>query len=216
MKSKGHGKHGRKCLHSVLGDKVTHSIIESTTFTIFTLHPGGDSNPGTNVLWAETPPGQIFQVHMAAYPFPRCSYHFLLPCRVLKRGPNLSLDRCYDFKNILAEKFGENICIFCLNCCYFLQKFDHNIGFWENANFFAENLQKSQKIVIIASTPLFQCDAMFFFSFRVWLNLHSSFVSASEEASLRQSQPGLPDGLFSKPKIPIWVNIWGPCTGQCL
>jgi hypothetical protein len=31
--------------------------------------------------------------------------------------------------------------------------FDHNIGFWENANFFAENWQKLQKIVIITSTP---------------------------------------------------------------
>jgi hypothetical protein len=32
-----------------------------------------------------------------------------------------------------------------------MQKFDHNIGFY--ANFFAENRQKSQKIVIITSTP---------------------------------------------------------------
>jgi hypothetical protein len=29
---------------------------------------------------------------------------------------------------------------------------DHNIGIWENANFFAENCRKSQKIVIITST----------------------------------------------------------------
>jgi hypothetical protein len=34
-----------------------------------------------------------------------------------------------------------------------MQNFDHNIGFWENANFFAENCQKLQKIVIITSTP---------------------------------------------------------------
>jgi hypothetical protein len=35
-----------------------------------------------------------------------------------------------------------------------MQNFDHNIGFWEkNANFFAENCQKSQKIVFITSTP---------------------------------------------------------------
>jgi hypothetical protein len=34
-----------------------------------------------------------------------------------------------------------------------MQNFDRNIGFWENANFFAENWQKSQKIVIITSTP---------------------------------------------------------------
>jgi hypothetical protein len=34
-----------------------------------------------------------------------------------------------------------------------LQKFDHNIGFVKNANFFAENWQKSPKIVNITSTP---------------------------------------------------------------
>jgi hypothetical protein len=33
------------------------------------------------------------------------------------------------------------------------KNFDLNIGFWENANFYAENCQKSQKIVIITSTP---------------------------------------------------------------
>jgi hypothetical protein len=31
--------------------------------------------------------------------------------------------------------------------------FCHNIGFWEKRQFFAENWQKSQKIVIITSTP---------------------------------------------------------------
>jgi hypothetical protein len=29
-------------------------------------------------------------------------------------------DRCYDFLNIFAEKFGKNIVIFCSNYCYFL------------------------------------------------------------------------------------------------
>jgi hypothetical protein len=33
------------------------------------------------------------------------------------------------------------------------QNFYPNIGFWENANFLAENWQNSQKIVIITSTP---------------------------------------------------------------
>jgi hypothetical protein len=36
----------------------------------------------------------------------------------------------------------------------FLQKFDHNIGFQEKQDFFAENWQKSLKIVIIASIPV--------------------------------------------------------------
>jgi hypothetical protein len=34
-----------------------------------------------------------------------------------------------------------------------MQNVDHNIGFEKNANFFVENCQKSQKIVIITSTP---------------------------------------------------------------
>jgi hypothetical protein len=35
-----------------------------------------------------------------------------------------------------------------------MQKFDHNIGFEKNANFFAKNGQKTQKILIITSTPV--------------------------------------------------------------
>jgi hypothetical protein len=34
-----------------------------------------------------------------------------------------------------------------------MQNFDHNIGFWGKRQFFAENWQKLQKIVIITSTP---------------------------------------------------------------
>jgi hypothetical protein len=30
----------------------------------------------------------------------------------------------------------------------------------------------------------------------------------------RKSAAGLPDGLFFKPKIPIWVNFGGPCNGK--
>jgi hypothetical protein len=33
-----------------------------------------------------------------------------------------------------------------------MQNFDRNIGFWEKRQFFAENRQKSHKIVIITST----------------------------------------------------------------
>jgi hypothetical protein len=28
--------------------------------------------------------------------------------------------------------------------------------------------------------------------------------------------PGLPDGLFFKPKIPIWLNFGVPLNGKCL
>jgi hypothetical protein len=42
--------------------------------------------------------------------------------------------------------FAQTTASFCKNC-------DHNIGFWEKRHFFAENWEKSQKIVIITSTP---------------------------------------------------------------
>jgi hypothetical protein len=28
-------------------------------------------------------------------------------------------------------------------------------------------------------------------------------------------KPGLPDGIFSNKKIPIWGNFGGSCTGRC-
>jgi hypothetical protein len=62
-------------------------------------------------------------------------------------------DRCYDFLNIFAETFSKNIGVFCSNYCMFLQKCDHNIGFWEKRQFFRK-LAKSHKIVII--DPSFQ------------------------------------------------------------
>jgi hypothetical protein len=34
-----------------------------------------------------------------------------------------------------------------------MNEFDRNIGFEKNANFFVESWQKSQKIVILTSTP---------------------------------------------------------------
>jgi hypothetical protein len=43
-----------------------------------------------------------------------------------------------------------------------MQNFDHNIGFCEKRQFFAENCQKSQKIVIITSTP------------GLWIQIHAS------------------------------------------
>jgi hypothetical protein len=52
------------------------------------------------------------------------------------------------------KKLAIILVFFCSNSCYFLQKFDHNIMVYEkNANFFAENLQKSPKIVIKTSIP---------------------------------------------------------------
>jgi hypothetical protein len=58
-------------------------------------------------------------------------------------------DRCYDFLNIFAEKFSEKLVFLTQNkgksCKIFI--------ITKNANFFAENCQKLQKIVIITSTP---------------------------------------------------------------
>jgi hypothetical protein len=48
------------------------------------------------------------------------------------------------------QKFGEKMGRFLLKPLrYFLQTFDHNIGFEKNANFLAKIWQKSPKIVII-------------------------------------------------------------------
>jgi hypothetical protein len=59
------------------------------------------------------------------------------------------------FKNIFAEKFSEKIGggVFDSKQSKIMQNFDHNIGFCEKRQFFAENCRKSQKIVIITSTP---------------------------------------------------------------
>jgi hypothetical protein len=49
--------------------------------------------------------------------------------------------RCNDLKNIFAEKFSENIVsIFYSKLQLVLLKFDHNIGFRENRNFFRRKL----------------------------------------------------------------------------
>jgi hypothetical protein len=37
-------------------------------------------------------------------------------------------DRCYDFLNIFAEKFSENIGVFWLKLLLVCEKIDHNIG----------------------------------------------------------------------------------------
>jgi hypothetical protein len=69
----------------------------------------------------------------------------------IKEG--LAWDRCYDFLNIFAENFSENIGVFALTTASFCKNVIITLVFEKNANFFAENWQKSQKIVIITSTP---------------------------------------------------------------
>jgi hypothetical protein len=55
------------------------------------------------------------------------------------------------FLKYFRRKIWQKYWLFCSNYCLFLQKIDHNIGFWEKRQFFAENWGKSQKIVIITS-----------------------------------------------------------------
>jgi hypothetical protein len=64
-----------------------------------------------------------------------------------------SWDRCYDFWNIFAKNFGENIGILTQNKAKLCKILIITLVFEKTANFFAENWQKSQKIVIITSTP---------------------------------------------------------------
>jgi hypothetical protein len=59
------------------------------------------------------------------------------------------LDRCYDFLNIFAKKLP----FLTQNKGKLCKILIITLVFEKNANFFAENCQKSQKIVIIASTP---------------------------------------------------------------
>jgi hypothetical protein len=60
-----------------------------------------------------------------------------------------SLHRCTDFLNIFAEKFGEKIGVFLHKTKQNLKKLIITLVFEKNANFFAEDWQKTQKIVII-------------------------------------------------------------------
>jgi hypothetical protein len=56
-------------------------------------------------------------------------------------------DRCYYFKNI----FGKTFAFYAPTTAIFLMIL--TLVFEKNANFFAENWQKSQKIAVITSTP---------------------------------------------------------------
>jgi hypothetical protein len=63
-------------------------------------------------------------------------------------------DRCYEFKNIFAEKFSKNIGDFLLKLqLVFAKIVIITLVFEKNAKFLAENWQKTPKIVIITSTP---------------------------------------------------------------
>jgi hypothetical protein len=57
------------------------------------------------------------------------------------------------FEMFSPKKIAKKLAFLTRNKAKLCKIFAHTIGFSENANFFAENWQKSQKIVIITSTP---------------------------------------------------------------
>jgi hypothetical protein len=53
-------------------------------------------------------------------------------------------DRCYDFKNIFAEKFSEKMAFSTQNKAKLCKILIITLVFEKNANFFVENRKKSQ------------------------------------------------------------------------
>jgi hypothetical protein len=54
-------------------------------------------------------------------------------------------DRCYDFKNIFAKKIGEKMRVFDLKQTKIMQKFNHNIGFWEKSPIFSPKIVENRR-----------------------------------------------------------------------
>jgi hypothetical protein len=102
-------------------------------------------------------------------------------------------DRCYDFLNIFAEKFSEKNCVLTQNKAKLCKILIITLVFEKNANFFAENSQKSQKIVIITSVPARRLEL-------IGPAIESRHGGSFERWKIIQSGAGLPD--FSWSKIP--------------
>jgi hypothetical protein len=58
-----------------------------------------------------------------------------------------------NFKIFSQKNLVKILAFFTITIANYLQKSDHNIGFWEKRHIFGENWQKSQKLVIITSSP---------------------------------------------------------------
>jgi hypothetical protein len=76
-----------------------------------------------------------------------------LPASKLATTLLVTWDRCCDYLNIFAKKFSEKLAFFTLNKAKLCKILSITLVFGKNAIFFAENCRKSQKIVIITSTP---------------------------------------------------------------
>jgi hypothetical protein len=86
----------------------------------------------------------LFFVLASWGPFPRSQ-------KLLSR---VTRDRCYDFKNIFAEKnVAKNLAFLTQNKAKLWKILIITLVFEKNTNFFAKNRQKQQKIVIITLTP---------------------------------------------------------------
>jgi hypothetical protein len=81
-------------------------------------------------------------------------------------------------KIFLQKNLAKILAFFARTAATFCKNLIKTLFFEKNANFFAENWQKSQKIVIITSTPS-----------QIFYILHTT---------------GLPDGIFSNPKSNFW------------
>jgi hypothetical protein len=62
-------------------------------------------------------------------------------------------DRCYDFKIFSLKKSAKKLAVLTQNKAKLFNNMIITLFFEKNANFFAENCRKSQKSVIITSTP---------------------------------------------------------------
>jgi hypothetical protein len=74
--------------------------------------------------------------------------------------------------------------------------------FKKNANFFAENCEKSQKIVIITSTP-------------DWAKFCRLVQSVCRSGIVSDCQPRVARWYSFKPKKQMGVNFGGFCNGRC-
>jgi hypothetical protein len=82
-----------------------------------------------------------------------CKKHYLHFTLSSNESTSTSRDRWYDFKNILPKKLAKILAFFAQTNASFCKKMIITLVFYKNANIFAENWQKSHKIVIITSTP---------------------------------------------------------------
>jgi hypothetical protein len=66
---------------------------------------------------------------------------------------SVTRDRCYDFLNSFAEKISEKLAFLTQSKAKLCKILIITLVFEKTPNYFAENCRKSQKFVIITSTP---------------------------------------------------------------